>query len=110
MTNLSPSIKNILEGIVPITRFNRGEAGKIFDEVSETGVKVVLKNNLPVAVLITPEQYEAMVETLEDYGLYLETENRLKNAGAQETVSHEQMMKVLGINKAEFNDIDVDIE
>ncbi len=110
MTNYSLSIKNILEGIIPITRFNRGEAGKIFDEVGQTGVKVVLKNNTPVAVLVAPHQYEAMVEMLEDYALYFEAESRLNTAGAQETVSHEQVLKNLGITEADLTDVDVDIE
>ncbi len=110
MVNFNLSIQNILKGIIPITRFNRGEAGKIFDEVSETGMKVVLKNNTPVAVLITPEQYEEMVEMLEDYALYFEAEVRLRNAEAEKLLSHEQMLASLGIQESELNDVDVDIE
>lgn len=110
MSNYSLSIKNILEGIIPITRFNRGEAGKIFDEVGQAGVKVVLKNNIPVAVLVAPEQYEAMVELLEDYALYVEAENRLNAAGAPETVSHEQVLKDLGISESDLAGVDVDID
>lgn len=53
--------KNILNMIVPITRFNRGEANKIFDEVKRDGVKIVLKNNQPIGVIMTPEMYESLL-------------------------------------------------
>jgi antitoxin StbD len=110
MKNHISSLKNIMNSIVPITRFNRGEANKIFDEVNETGVKIVLKNNSPVGVLVKPEQYEAMVEMLEDYVLWFEAEKRSKAPGEKETVAHEQLLKDLGINKSDLDGIDVDIE
>ena len=57
-------VSNLLNTMVPISRFNRGEAGKIFDEVNASGVKVVVKNNKPACVLITPEKYEQMMKEL----------------------------------------------
>lgn len=53
--------KNILNMIVPISRFNKGEANKIFDEVKRDGVKIVLKNNQPIGVIMTPEMYESLL-------------------------------------------------
>jgi hypothetical protein len=47
--------------IVPISRFNKGEANKIFEEVKEVGVKIVLKNNQPIGVIMTPEMYESLL-------------------------------------------------
>ena len=58
---------NLLDTFVPISRFNRGEANKIFDEVKETGYKVVVKNNIPICVLLSPERYreiEGIIEKL----------------------------------------------
>ena len=34
---------NILNDLVPISRFNKGEANKIFDEVRLSGFKIVVK-------------------------------------------------------------------
>ncbi|WP_312811228.1 type II toxin-antitoxin system Phd/YefM family antitoxin [Sedimentibacter sp.] len=104
------SLKNIVESIVPITRFNRGEANKIFEEVSEYGTKVVLKNNVPTCVLVDPERYEEMVEALEDYALYFEAEKRMKLAGKEGFISSENVYKELNINEDELDDIDVEIE
>lgn len=36
-------IKLYIENMVPISRFNKGEAGKIFDEVEKTVLKLQLR-------------------------------------------------------------------
>lgn len=108
MLEYTPSVGTIMDTIVPITRFNRGEASKIFDEVAARGVKIVLKNNLPACVLVQPERYEAMVEALEDYALYFEAERRTKRP--EQTVSYTEVMQDLGITDAEVNDAEVELE
>lgn len=108
MLERSASIREIINAIVPISRFNRGEANKIFDEVRSRGVKVVLKNNDPICVLVEPERYEAMVDSLEDYALFFEAERRMKTAGA-ETISHENMLSELNIRPEDLEDIEVEL-
>jgi PHD/YefM family antitoxin component YafN of YafNO toxin-antitoxin module len=110
MSDAFPSIRSIIDAIIPITRFNRGEASKIFEEVSETGTKIVLKNNIPVGVVISPERYEAMVETLEDYALFIEAERRLKKAGSGTAISQEEVMQSLGIRDSDLEGVDVELE
>jgi PHD/YefM family antitoxin component YafN of YafNO toxin-antitoxin module len=97
-----------MNSIVPITRFNRGEANKIFDEVSENGVKIVLKNNSPACVLVNPSRYEAMVEALEDYALFFEAEKRLAAAN-NEYIKSEALLSELGVSDADLNEVVVDI-
>lgn len=104
------SVSNMLNATVPISRFNKGEANKIFDEVNSSGFKIVVKNNKPTCVLLTPEKYEEMMETIENYYLFVEAERRMKTEGATDTISHEQMMEKLNIKKDELNDIEVEIE
>lgn len=100
-----------MNSIVPITRFNRGEASKIFDEVKENGIKLVLKNNSPACVLVKPKLYEAMVEALEDYALYFEAEKRIRNAEEEEEyISFDQVMTNLGIEESDLDDIEVEID
>ena len=98
-----------MKSIVPITRFNRGEANKIFDEVHEAGVKIVLKNNSPACVLVNPERYEAMVDALEDYALYFEAEKRVTAAGGN-FIPAETVMTSLDISKSDLGDVEVEIE
>ncbi|MBS3975594.1 MAG: type II toxin-antitoxin system Phd/YefM family antitoxin [Syntrophomonadaceae bacterium] len=99
-----------MDAIVPITRFNRGEASKIFDEVNARGVKIVLKNNVPACVLVQPERYEEMVEALNDYALFFEAERRTKASGSDQTIPSETVLKHLGISKEDLQDIEVEIE
>ena len=51
----------MLKGFVPISRFNKGEAGKIIEEVKRDGIKVIVKNNAPECVMITVEDYDRLV-------------------------------------------------
>ena len=45
------SVSSVLNAIVPISRFNRGEANKIFEEVSQNGFKIVVKISTDLAPL-----------------------------------------------------------
>ena len=58
----SMTASKMLKSFVPISRFNKGEAGKIIEEVKRDGIKVVVKNNAPECVMITVEDYDRLVE------------------------------------------------
>ncbi len=102
------SVLNVMKSIVPITRFNKGEASRIFEEVQASGPKIVMKNNRPACVLMSPEKYESLMEMLSDYILQEEAERRL--VSSDETLSQNEVMKSLGITQAELDDVDVEIE
>ncbi len=61
-----------INAIVPITRLNRGEANKVFEEVAECGFKIVVKNNKPICVLLSPERYETIMNLLAEQERILE--------------------------------------
>lgn len=104
------TILNIINSMVPISRFNKGEASKIFDEVASSGTKIVIKNNRPACVLLSPAQYESLIEMLSDSLLYTEAEKRMATNNDSETLSYEAVMEELGITQEELDDIDVEIE
>ena len=52
----------MLNAFVPISRFNKGEAGKIIEEVKRDGIKVIVKNNAPECVMLTVEAYDKLVQ------------------------------------------------
>ena len=104
------TILNIMNSMVPISRFNKGEASKIFDEVESSGTKIVVKNTQPACVLLSPAQYESLMEMLSDSLLYTEAEKRMAANNDSETLSHEAVMKELGITQEELDEIDVEIE
>lgn len=104
------SITGMLKTMVPISRFNKGEANKIFEEVEKTGTKIVVKNNKPACVLISPTQYESLMEMLSDFTLRKEAEARMEHYDASENRTQEQMMQEFGITQGELDAVDVELE
>lgn len=104
------SAVGIMKSIVPITRFNKGEANKIFDEVQASGTKIVVKNNKPACVLLSPSQYESLMETLSDYLLLDEAGRRAAANDDNDNISMESMMEQLGISADDLAGLDVEIE
>ena len=104
------SITEMMKAMIPITRFNKGEANKIFDEVQTNGTKIVVKNNKPACVLLSPAQYESLIETLSDYMLYAEAENRMKNNLDSENLTQEDVLRELGVSQDELDCVNVEIE
>lgn len=70
----------------------------------------MLKNNSPACVLITPETYEQMLETIEEYRMYLEAEKRIENAKQEDFLPRERVMEGFGINSTNLDNTDVEIE
>lgn len=104
------SVTGMLKTMIPISRFNKGEANKIFDEVETTGTKIVVKNNKPACVLISPAQYESLMEMLSDFILREEAEARMEHYDASENRTQEQMMQEFGITQSELDAVDVELE
>ena len=98
-----------MRSMVPVSRFNKGEAAKIFDEVTISGMKIAVKNNKPACVLLSPDRYEMLMEEMENLHLMVEAEKRITEGGFIH--SQEDVMQKLGISQADIDAIeDVDIE
>ena len=101
---------SILDALVPISRFNKGEANKIFDEVRLSGLKIVVKNNAPACVLLNPERYQEMVDMIDNSYLLTLTEERMKNDSGI-THSFEEILAKDGLTLADIEAMeDVEIE
>ena len=101
---------NLLDALVPISRFNKGEANKIFDEVRLSGYKVVVKNNSPACVLLAPERYKEMVDMIDDQYLFALAEERERNSTGV-TYSFEEVLAEDGLTLADIDAMeDVEIE
>lgn len=104
------SVAGMLKTMIPISRFNKGEANKIFDEVATTGTKIVVKNNKPACVLLSPAQYESLMEMLSDFILREEAEERMEHYNASDNMTQEQIMQEFGITQSELDAVDVELE
>ena len=102
---------NLLQSLVPISQFNKGQAAKIFDRLHSERELIVLKNNQPSAIILSPEEYTRLTEIEEDYFLLLEANKRMEDNGKNKTLSFSSVMSNLGISEDELLDTeDVDIE
>ena len=102
---------NILQCLVPISQFNKGQASKIFDRLRSEKELIVLKNNQPSAIILSPEEYTRLTEIEEDYFLLLEANKRLEENGSKPTVPLSSVLDELGITEKELEETeDVAIE
>lgn len=102
---------SLLQSLVPISQFNKGQAAKIFDRLHSEKELIVLKNNQPSAIILSPEEYSRLTEIEEDYFLLLEADKRLTDNVGRETIPIETVMADLGISEDELSEVeDVDIE
>ncbi len=102
---------NILQSLIPISQFNKGQASKIFDRLHAEKELIVLKNNQASAVILAPDEYSRLTEIEENYYLLLEANHRLSENGSKPSISMEAVMADLGISDADLADAeDVDIE
>lgn len=93
---------DLLQSLVPISQFNKGQATKIFDRLRSERELIVLKNNQPSAVILSPEEYTRLTEIEEDYFLLLEANKRMEDNGNNKTVSFDSVMSNLGISEDEL--------
>lgn len=104
------SVMSVMKSIVPITRFNKGEANRIFEEVEHCGTKIVMKNNRPACILMSPAQYESLMEMLSDQIMLEEAQNRMAHYDPSHSLTQEDMLKELGLTEADLNDVEAEIE
>ena len=98
MTDLTSA----LQSTVSITLFNRGMAGKIFSQVKQNGPKVVMKNNKPECVLVSPEQYMEMMDEVFDARIEALAWARLQNPSPGEPIPAEELYAECGLTEEDL--------
>lgn len=107
MANISSAIRDT----VSISLFNRGLAGKIFDDVKQSGAKVVMKNNAAECVLMSPDEYVKLMDEVNDARLLTVANARMQNFNKDSLISGKELYEELGITKEDLDSIgEVEIE
>lgn len=102
---------NIVKSLVPISQFNKGQASRIFDRLHTVSQLIVLKNNQPTAVILSPDEYERLTDLEEDYILLSEAYDRLENSGDKPGIPMADVMAHYNITQEELDQMeDVAIE
>ncbi len=107
MANIASAIRDTIS----ISLFNRGLAGKIFEEVKQTGAKVVMKNNAAECVLLAPDEYIRIMDEVNDARLLAVATERMAHFDPSTVISAEDLYKELGITQEDLDAIgEVEIE
>lgn len=105
------SIRAAIENTVPLSLFNKGLAGKIFEEVKQCGAKVVMKNNMAECVLLSPEEYVKMVDEINDARLLILAAERMNRYDPETVISEEEMNREFPITQEQLDAVgEIDFE
>lgn len=99
-------LRGAIENTVPISQFNRGLAGKIFNDVKTTGAKIVMKNNVAECVLLSPKEYIQLLDEVNDARLLMLANKRMAHFDASKLVSQEALDQKYGFTSEDLADAD----
>ena len=106
-----PDMTNAITHTISISLFNRGLAGKVFEDVKKSGAKVVIKNNTPECVLLSPDEYVKLMDELNDARLLAVANERMTAFDTSNVIPESDVLKELGVTSDELAEADeVDIE
>ena len=104
-------ITSAIRDTISISLFNRGLAGKIFEDVKQTGAKVVMKNNAAECVLLSPDEYVRLMDEVNDARLLILANERMSHYNPDTAITADEVYKSLGITKEDIDNFgEVDIE
>ena len=100
-----------LKRLVPISQFNKGQAAQVFDRLHHEPQLVVLKNNVPTAVVLSTDEFSRLIEIEENYNLLMLAQARLANNNLNNAIDEADVLAKLGLSEADVADCeDVEIE
>ncbi len=96
---------------IPISQFHKGMAAQMFADVRKSGAKVVIKNNEPECVLMSPAEYLDFMDELADARLELLALQRIADGALAKTSTQREVMERFGITEEDLADLEeVEIE
>ena len=75
-----------LDNLVSVSELSHGGVSKTLSRVGDNNPIVVMRNNKPAAIVISPDDYRRLTEAEEDFALYLEAEERMKKDDGMDDV------------------------
>ena len=97
------SVISAIQNTVPISLFNKGLAGKIFEEVKQAGAKVVIKNNVAECVLLSPQEYVDLMNEVNEAKLLSLAIERMEHFNADNLISEQDVMSEFGISDRDLD-------
>ena len=89
-----------------IKRKERQRTKQDFEEVKQQGSKVVMKNNTPECVLLSPEEYLHLMDEVNDAKLAALAAERMQHFDPAAAISAEAVYRSHGITEADLASMD----
>ena len=93
------TFQTTLRSFVSISQFNKGQAAKIFDRLKTEQRLMVLKNNAPAAVILSPEEYYRITEYEFDQELLRVAHERMQGDWESTCIPFDQVLRECGITQ-----------
>ena len=91
---------------VPMSVFDRGLTEEDFEEVRKSGPKVVIKNDVPECVLLSPDGYARLIDEIEDARLLALASERMLDFDSSDVLSEAEVLEELGIDAEDLAEAD----
>lgn len=92
-----PSVVSTIKDTVSISQFNRGLAEKIFTD---------MKDNMAEVVLLSPDEYLSIMDTLNDYLVLTMAVERMSAFDSDNLISEEKIDRRFGITDEDLAQAD----
>lgn len=102
---------SVIGNIVPISDFSHGKASAIFRRMNGSAPVTVVKNNRPIAVITTPEEFAYLSEAEENITLLEMSLERLAANNGKPAIPEGEVLANLGITQDDLDAVsDSEIE
>ena len=91
---------------VPMSAFDRGLAEEVFEEVRKNGPKIVVENDSPVCVLLSPDGHARLIDEIEDARLLALASERMSDFDSSDVLSEAEVLEELGIDAEDLAEAD----
>jgi PHD/YefM family antitoxin component YafN of YafNO toxin-antitoxin module len=78
--------------------------------MKKTGMKIVVKNNKPECVMLTPQKYEELIEKVENYDLLMEAAERYEKSSNKDFIDEKELLKRFKIEDKDLEDVEVELD
>ena len=96
---------DVLNNIISISDFTRGKAGAAFERVRAGAPVIVVRNNTPAAVMVSPEEYDKLAEDSENLYLLELALQRLQASEFGDAIAFNTVMEELGVSQKELDSL-----
>lgn len=92
---------DVLDDLVPVSELSNGRTSSVLSKADRSPV-VIIKRNKPSYVLISIDDYQSLLDRLEDESDLQLAEKRIRDNNGRATISNAELIASLGLTEKEI--------